>query len=162
MDSTSYIATSLFELAKITQFRNEIVNALLGKVPNIPQQLIMSIDIQDLVVDGIAIGQTSRSVTPLFLLTFKIFNNNVHNCMIDSGASSNVMPFSVCQKLNADPKKSNIQIVQLDRSKVRVLGEMKNVLIRHFVDLGVHHKIDILVADIPEAYGLLLSRDWSS
>ena len=85
-------------------------------------------------MDGSAIGQRSRSVTPPFLLTFDIFNNNVHNCMVDSKASLNVMSFSVCQKLNVDPKKSNIQIVQLDRSKVKVLGEMRNVLIRLSVD----------------------------
>ena len=34
---------------------------------------------------------TRRNVPP-FLLTFEIFNRNVHNCMVDSGASSNVMP----------------------------------------------------------------------
>jgi hypothetical protein len=34
---------------------------------------------------------THKNVPP-FLLTFKIFNRNVHNCMVDSGASSNVMP----------------------------------------------------------------------
>jgi len=72
------------------------------------------------------------------------------------------MPFSVCQKLNVDPKKINIQIVQLNHSKVRVLGEMRNVLIRLSIDSHVNQIIDILVADIPEAYGLLLSRDWSS
>lgn len=55
-----------------------------------------------------------------------------------------------------------MQIVQLDCSKIKVLGEMKNVLIRVSVDSWVHQTIDILVADIPEAYGLLLSRDWSS
>ena len=39
--------------------------------------------------------------TPPFLLTFEIFNRNVHNCMVDSGASSNVMPLSVWNKLNS-------------------------------------------------------------
>jgi hypothetical protein len=38
---------------------------------------------------------TRKNVSP-FLLTFEIFNRNVHNCMVDSGASSNVMPWSVC------------------------------------------------------------------
>ena len=64
--------------------------------------------------------------------------------------------------MNVYPKKRNIQIVQLDQSKVRFLGEMRNVLIRLLVDSHVYQTIDILVADIPEAYGLLLSRDWSS
>ena len=79
--------------------------------------------------------------------------------MVDSSASSNVMPFLVCQKLNVDPKKSNIQIIQLDKSKVRVMGEMKNVLIRLSMDSHIHQMINILVDNIPEAYGLLLSRD---
>lgn len=153
---------SLFELSKIAQFRNEIVNALPSRVPKIPHQLITNIHIQDSAIDGVAIGQKSRSITPPFLLTFEIFNNNVHNCMVDFGASSNVMHFSVCQKLNVVPKKSNIQIVQLDISKVRVMGEMKNVLIRLSVDFRVHQTIDILVVDISEAYVLLLRRDWSS
>jgi hypothetical protein len=34
----------------------------------------------------------TRKNVPPFLLTFEIFNRNVHNCMVDSGASSNVMP----------------------------------------------------------------------
>ena len=43
--------------------------------------------------DGALIGKRSRSQTPPFLLTFEIFNRNVHNCLFDLGASSNVMPY---------------------------------------------------------------------
>ena len=92
----TWASISLFELGKIAQFRNEIVNVLPRKMPKILQQLITSIDIQDSVFYGAAIGQRSISVTPPFLLTFEIFNNNVHNFMVDSSASSNVMPFLVC------------------------------------------------------------------
>jgi hypothetical protein len=34
--------------------------------------------------------------------------------MVYSGASSNVMPLKVCEKLNVQPKTSDIQIIQLD------------------------------------------------
>ena len=54
-------------------------------------------------VDGALIGRKSRSQTPPFLLTFEIFNQNVHNCLIDSGASLNVMLYFVCKKLNVEP-----------------------------------------------------------
>jgi hypothetical protein len=41
------------------------------------------------------------------------------------------------------------------------MGELKDVMIK----IATHPKfvqvIDIIVVDIPEAYGLLLSRDWS-
>ena len=39
--------------------------------------------------------------TPAFLLTFEIFNRNVHNCMVDSGTSSNAMTLYACRNINA-------------------------------------------------------------
>ena len=41
------------------------------------------------------IGGRSRSHTPLFLLTYEIFNKNVHNFLVDSCASSNILPKSI-------------------------------------------------------------------
>jgi ribonuclease HI len=104
---------------------------------------------------------STRKNVPPFLLTFEIFNRNVHNCMVDSGASSNVMPWSVCQKINAEVEPSSLKIIQLDRTDVKVIGELKNVLIRLSSNPKVHQVIDIIVVDIPEVYGLFLSRDWS-
>jgi ribonuclease HI len=103
----------------------------------------------------------TRKNIPPFLLTFEIFNINVHNCMVDSGASSNVMPWSVCQKINAEVEPSSLKIIQLDRTNVKVMGELKNVLIRLSSNPKVHQFIDIIVVDIPEVYGMFLSRDWS-
>ena len=80
-------------------------------------------------VDGALIGRKHKSQTPPFLLTFEIFNRNVHNCLVDLGASSNVMPYSVCKKLNAQPKMCRTRIIQLDRSHVKVMGELKDVMI---------------------------------
>jgi ribonuclease HI len=104
---------------------------------------------------------STRKNVPPFLLTFEIFNRNVHNCMVDSGASSNVMPWSVCQKINAEVEPSSLKIIQLDRTDVKVIGELKNVLIRLSSNPKVHQVIDIIVVDIPEVYGMFLSRDWS-
>jgi hypothetical protein len=80
-------------------------------------------------VDGALIGKRSRSQTPPFPLTFEIFNRNVHNCLDDSGGSSNVMPYLVCKRLNAQPKMCRTRIIQLDRSHVKVMGELKDVMI---------------------------------
>jgi hypothetical protein len=101
------------------------------------------------IVNASLTGQRSRSTTPPFLITFDIFNRNVHNCMVDSGASSNVMPLKVCEKLNVKPEESDIQIIQLDRTRVKVIGELKNVLIRMSSNPKVHQTIDIIVVDIP-------------
>jgi hypothetical protein len=103
----------------------------------------------------------TRKNVPPFLLTFEIFNRNVHNCMVDSGASLNLMPWSVCQKINAKVEPSSLKIIQLDRTDVKVMGELKNVLIRLSSNPKVHQFIDIIVVDIPEVYGMFFSRDWS-
>ena len=44
---------------------------------------------------------------------------------------------------------------------MKVLGEMKDVLICLASNSKVHQMIDIIFVDIPEAYGVILSRDWS-
>ena len=71
------------------------------------------------------------------------------------------MPLSVCKRLNGKYVPLNSQITQLDRTNVRVVGEMKYVLVRIACNPSVFEIIDIVVADIPDAYGLFLSRDWS-
>lgn len=71
------------------------------------------------------------------------------------------MRASVCSKLNIEPQKSSIHIVQLDRTKVQVLGEINLLTIRLSADPRVVQEIGILIADIPEFYGFILSRDWS-
>ena len=39
-----------------------------------------------------SLGGNSKYRTPTFIPTFEIFNYNVHNCLVDSGALVNGMP----------------------------------------------------------------------
>jgi hypothetical protein len=54
-----------------------------------------------------------------------------------------------------------LKIIQLDRTDVKVIGELKNALIRLSSNPKVHQVIDIIVVDIPEVCGMFLSRDRS-
>jgi len=81
--------------------------------------------------------------------------------MVDSGASSNVMSLSVCQKINEELQRYSLKIIQLDRTNVKVISELKNVLVRLSSNTKAYQIIDIIVIDILEMYGLFLSRDWS-
>ena len=58
-----------------------------------------------------SIGGKSKYRTPTFLITLEIFNFNIHNCLVDSGASVNVMPLSVCKQMNGQPKSTTGQVV---------------------------------------------------
>ena len=105
--------------------------------------------------DGALIGKKSRSQTPHFLLTFETFNKNVHNYLVYSGASSNVMSYSVYKKLNAQPKMCRTKKIQLDRSHVKVARELKNVMIWLSSKCKVDKVIDVIFVHIPKAYGLI-------
>ena len=72
------------------------------------------------------------------------------------------MPLSVCKRINGHPKPSTWQVIQLDRTTVKVIGEMEDVRIRLSTNEKVCQYIDIVVADIPNEYEHVLSRDWST
>jgi hypothetical protein len=67
-------------------------------------------------VNSFSLDKRGKPFVPPFLLTFEVFNINLHNFLVDSGASSNVMPFSICIKLNATPLKSDKHVIQLYRN----------------------------------------------
>ena len=52
--------------------------------------------------------------------------------------------------------------MQLDRTNVKVIWELKDVLIRMIAKPQYTQVIDIVVVDIPGGYGMLLRRDWSA
>jgi hypothetical protein len=65
------------------------------------------------------------------------------------------------KKTNAIPNKCSTHIIKLERSKVKVIGELKDVLIRISSNPKFHKVIYIVVVNILEEYGLFHNRDWS-
>ena len=85
----------LFKMCKMPQQKERLLKALEAsdeKLPasNQPQE--------EEEIGETSVGGKSKRKHPPFLLTFEIFNHNVHNCLADSGASVNVMPISVFKR----------------------------------------------------------------
>ena len=95
------------------------------------------------------IRERFKSHTPPFLLTFEIFNKNLHNYLVDSRASSNILPRTVCAKFNVQPQKSVVRIVQLDQSQVEFVGELNQATIKLSSNPKKIQVIDIIIVDIP-------------
>jgi hypothetical protein len=113
------------------------------------------------IVNACSEDKKGKPFVPSFLLTFEFFNGNLHNCLVDLATSSNFMSLSICKKLNAVPLKSDKHVIQLDKTHVKVMGELKDVMIRIATHPKFMQVIDIIVVDILEAHVFLLSRDWS-
>ena len=114
------------------------------------------------VEENIELIKTKKTSAPPFLVTLEILNHKVHNCLVDSGSSMNVMPLAVCKRLDGPLKPTIWDVTQLDETSVKVVGEMEDVLIRLAGNKRTCHYVDIIVADIPDGYGMILNRDWTS
>jgi hypothetical protein len=110
---------SMFELMKLPQIQDNFIKMLHGttskntKEANVGgskgkgklgQIIDKTTPKKKSVVNASLTGQRSKSNTSPFLLTFEIFNKNVHNYMVDSGSSSNVMSLKFYGKLNVKSK----------------------------------------------------------
>lgn len=84
------------------------------------------------------------------MLTFEIFNYNVHNSLVDSSASLNVIPLSIANKINTKWDNTNEQVIYLDNTIIRAIGEIINVLTFLSSDEQFHECINILIVDIRE------------
>jgi len=93
------VPTSSLHVVVVSQAAQEI-----GRPPSTSLNKIDPTDIT-------LIGGRSKYHTYPFLLTFEVFNENLHNYLVDSGASSNILPRTVCAKLNVQPQKSVVCIV---------------------------------------------------
>ena len=93
---------SLFEMCNVPQQKEKLLKALEMSEEKLPTEN----QPQEEEIGEASVGSKPKCKTPPFLLTFEIFNHNVHNCLVDSRASVNVMPLSVCKKINGKLKPS--------------------------------------------------------
>ena len=99
------------------------------KTPEVPEEELPTKNQPIEEVVEASVGGKTGFKTPPFLLTLEILNHKVHNCLVDSGSSVNVMPLAVCENINGQPKPTTWEVTQLDKTNVKVVGEMEDVLI---------------------------------
>jgi ribonuclease HI len=82
--------------------------------------------------------------------------------MLDSGASHNLMPKAVMEKLGLEVTRPYKDLHSFDSSKVKCIGLIKDLCITLAQIPAKSMVMDIVVADIPPKYGMLLSRSWGA
>jgi hypothetical protein len=87
----------LHDAFKPHETQTKTIAATESLIPGNDAQEIHKVEIAT-TINATSIGTFSKSQVPPFLLTYEIFNFNVHNCLADSGASSNIMPFLFAKK----------------------------------------------------------------
>jgi hypothetical protein len=98
--------------------------------------------------------------SPHFYTSLNIHDKVLHNCLMDSGASHNLMPKSVMVELGLEITKNYHDLYSFDSRKVKCLGVIKDMVVTLFQFPMKSILMDIVVVDFPPKFGILLSRSW--
>ena len=97
--------------------------------------------------------------SPPFYVSLTIHDKILHNCLLDTGASHNLMPKVVMEELGLDIRTYH-DLFSFDSRKVKCLGLIKDLAITLTQLPMKSMMMDIVVADVPPKFGMLLSRGW--
>jgi hypothetical protein len=98
--------------------------------------------------------------SPPFYTSLNIHDKVLHNCLMDSGASHNLMPKTVMDELGLEITKTYHDLYSFDSRKVKCLGVIKDLVVTLFQLPMKSVVMDIVVVDVPPKFGMLLSRSW--
>jgi len=116
-------------------------------------ELLFGLEVNGKIVNG--------GVLP-FYVSISIHNKVLHNAMLDSGASHNLIPKSVMEKLELDITRPYKDLFSFDSSRVKCLGLIKDLCVSLVQYPNKTILMDVVVADIPPKYDMLLSRSWGA
>ena len=92
---------------------------------------------------------------PPFYMSLNVHDMVLHNDMLDSGASHNLSPKGVVESLGLEITRTYKDLYSFDSKRVKCLGLIKDMVVSSVV-------MDVVVADIPPKFGILLPRSWTS
>jgi hypothetical protein len=100
----------------------------------------------------------AKDIVSPFYIMLTLFDQLLHNCMLDSRASHNVMPKAIMDKLGLEITRPYGDLYSFDSRKVKCIGMIKDLVV-NLAQIPVKSILmDIVVVDIPPKYGMLLSR----
>lgn len=99
---------------------------------------------------------------PPFYEILNIHDKILHNAMFDFGVSHNLMLKFVMEKLDLDITRPYKDFFSFDSSQFRCLGLIKYLCVSLVKYPTKTILMDVVVADIPPKYGMLLSRSWGA
>jgi hypothetical protein len=99
---------------------------------------------------------------PPFFMTLVMNNKSLNNCMLDTGAGANIMSFKVMQQLGLKVTRPYRNVCGFESKAIPTHGVIENVKVclKEYPEKVIH--VDIVVVDIPDVWGMLLSRKFAS
>lgn len=167
------IPVPLTELLSRGVYRSQVLKALaielgigtqaltIGSVTH-SDTLNLADDCPELLFGPAVDGRDDTGDVAPFYISLNIHDLILHNAMLDSGAPHNLMPKYVMEKLGLEVTRPYKDLHSFDSSKVKCIGLIKDLCITLVQIPSKSMVMDMVVADIPQKYGMLLSRYWGA
>jgi hypothetical protein len=153
------IHVPFLELVKNENFKRYLSKMLQLEPSSHP---IDSVNLQDekpVVILGPLVEDRDDS-SPPFYTSLNIHDKVLHNYLMDSGASHNLMPKTVMDELGLEVTKTYHDLYSFDSRKVKCLGVIKDLVVSLFQFPMKSVVMDIVVVDVPPKFRMFLSRYW--
>jgi hypothetical protein len=145
----------LTELIKHEGFKKHFSEILQSEVSCLPTDSNNFQDEKPTIVLGPMVEDKNDS-SPPFYTSLNIHDKVLHNCFTDSGASHNLMPKNVMEELGLEVTRAYHDLYSFDSRKFQCLGVIKDLVVTLFQLPMKSVVIDIVVADVPPKFGMLL------
>ena len=117
------IFVPLTELVTQNVYRGHILKAL--NIEDVHDTVNLNDDTPELIFGPKIEGKFQEGTTPSFYISLNIHDNILHNAMLDSGASHNLMPKVIMERLGLEVTIPYKDLYSFDSSRVRCLGLIK-------------------------------------
>jgi hypothetical protein len=155
------IPMPLVELAKDPIYKKQIAKAMNFSDAECQAYVIYLQDERPAIMFDPHIENNKDSVSP-FYITLTVHDHLIHNCMYDSGASHNLMPKIIMEKLGLEITRAYQDLYSFDSRKVKCLGMIKYLVVNLAQIPMKSILMDVVVDDVPAKYDTLLSRSWGA
>jgi hypothetical protein len=125
------IPVPLTELIKHEGFKKCFSEILQSEVSNLPMDFINLQDEKPAVILGPMVEDRNDS-SPPFYTSLNIHDKVLHNCLMDLGASHNLMPKIVMEELGLEVTRAYHDLYSFDSRKVQCLGVIKDLVVTLF------------------------------
>jgi len=153
------IPIPLVELAKNPTYKKKIPKSISFSEDEIQADVINLEDDKMNIVFGPHF-EGVKDIVATFYITLTLFNKLLHKCMLDSRASHNVIPEAIMDKLGLKITRPYGDLYSFDSRKVKCIGMIKDLVVNLAQIPTKIILMDVVVANIPLKYDMLLSRSW--
>jgi hypothetical protein len=153
------IPVPLSELVKNEDFKRSLSKLLQFESPQLSTDSVNLQDENTAVVLGPMVEDKYYS-SPPFYTSLNIHDKVLHNCLMDSRDSHNLMPKIVMEELGLEVTKDYHDFYSFDSRRVQCLGFIKDLVVYLFQLPMKSVVMGIIVANVSPKFGILLSRSW--